>query len=150
VVADEIGKLADGTSNNLKSINELFQLSSEEIGNARTRLEAFTGSLNGLIESIERFGGGMDVIVDLTARDLDLNTEARRSLDSVLAEASNILAATSEQKIALDEIGRSVTVINNTSQEVASGSEDLMNTSKRLAGTAQNLMGLSEAKSPAN
>jgi len=150
VVADEIGKLADGTSNNLKSINELFQLSSEEIGNARTRLEAFTGSLNGLIESIERFGGGMDVIVDLTARDLDLNTEARRSLDSVLAEASNILAATSEQKIALDEIGRSVAVINNTSQEVANGSEDLMNTSKRLAGTAQNLMGLSEAKSPAN
>ncbi len=149
VVADEIGKLADGTSNNLKSINELFQRSSEEIGNARTRLETFTGSLNGLIESIERFGGGMDVIVELTSKDLDLNMEARRSLDKVLEEATSILGATSEQKIALDEIGKSVAVINNTSQEVATGSEELMNTSKRLAGTAQNLMGLSEEKSPA-
>jgi methyl-accepting chemotaxis protein len=149
VVADEIGKLADGTSNNLKSINELFQRSSEEISNARTRLEAFTGSLIGLIESIGRYGDGMDMIVELTSRDLDLNKEARRSLDKVLEEATSILSSTSEQKSALDEIGKSVAVINDTSQEVATGSEDLMKTSKRLAGTAQNLMGLSEAKSPA-
>lgn len=144
VVADEIGKLADETSSNLKSINELFQLSNEEITNARMRLEAFTGSLNGMIGSIEHFGGGLDLIVDLTNRDLALNTEARDSMGKVLAEAEGILNAASEQKKALEEIANSIAVINSTSQEVASGSEELMNTSKKLANTAQNLMSMSD------
>ncbi len=144
VVADEIGKLADGTSSNLKSINELFQRSNEEITNARARLESFTGSLNDMIGSIDRFGASLDLIVELTNRDLSLNSEARGSMVKVLGEAEGILNAASEQKNALEEIAKRVAVINSTSQEVATGSEDLMSTSKKLAGTAQNLMGLSE------
>ncbi len=143
VVADEIGKLADGTSSNLKSINALFERSHGEINNARDRLLAFTESLNDMIGSISRFGGSVDLIVDLTKKDLSLNAAARESLSRVLDEASNILDAANEQKKALDEITKSIAVINSTTQEVAMGSEELMSTSKNLAGTAQDLMGLS-------
>lgn len=144
VVADEIGKLADSTSHNLKSINDLFNLSSREVGNAFGRLDSFTGSLNEMIESIARFGGSMDGIVDLTREDLALNDAARESLAGVLSEASNILNATGEQKSALDEIARSVSVINRTTQEVALGSLELSSTARELAALAQSLMNVSE------
>jgi methyl-accepting chemotaxis protein len=144
VVADEIGKLADSTSHNLKSINDLFSLSSREVGNAFGRLDSFTGSLNEMIASISRFSDSMDVIVNLAREDIALNDAARESLSGVLSEASNILNATGEQKSALDEIARSVSVINRTTQEVALGSLELSSTSRELADLAQSLMDISE------
>ncbi len=144
VVADEIGKLADSTSHNLKSINDLFNLSSIEVRNAFGRLDSFTGSLNEMIASISRFSGSMDVIVNLAREDIALNDTARESLSGVLSEASNILNATGEQKSALDEIARSVSIINRTTQEVALGSLELSSTSRELADLAQGLMSVSE------
>lgn len=147
VVADEIGKLADGTSANLKMINALFLRSSEEITNARTRLQDFTGSMNRTVTSIEQFGQSIDTIIGHIEKDLTLNTAVRKSLERVLTEAAHIHSASTEQKRALDEIGKSVAVINDTSQEVATGSEDLMGTAKKLADTARDLMDLSGGRS---
>ncbi len=145
VVADEIGKLADSTSSNLKSINTLFTLSNQEITNAFERLQGFTGSLSGMIASISSFGGSIDQIVELMREDLKLNETTRGSLAGVLSEANTILSATSEQKFALEEIARSISVINKTTQEVAMGSMELSSTSKELADLAQSLMNMSDA-----
>jgi methyl-accepting chemotaxis protein len=144
VVADEIGKLADNTSNNLKAINSMFNTSNEETKKVYGRLEIFIGSLNEMIEIIGEFSKRIDLVVDLTRRDLELNRTARESLADVLAESANILTATSEQKTALDEIAGSISSINTTTQEIAMGSQELSNTSKDMAGTAQSLMALSE------
>ena len=67
------------------------------------------------------------------------------SLEDVLSEAGNIVNATNEQKTALEEVARSVTVINQTTQEMASGSEELSGNSSEIATMAQNLMSLAEA-----
>ena len=147
VVADEIGKLADSTSSNLKAINSLFNLSNQEIFNAFNRLEVFAGSLNGMIDSISRYGGSIDLIIDLIREDQKLNEQMRDSLSGVLAGASNILNATSEQKSALEEIAKSISVINKTTQEVALGSMELSSNSRGLADLAQRLMAVSDTES---
>mgnify|MGYP001194578664 CR=1 FL=1 len=145
VVADEIGKLADSTSDNLKLINAMFAESNQRIGRAAGQMESFIASLNRMIEFIEEFGSRIDGVVTLARRDLELNQAARRSLEDVLSESGNIVNATNEQKTALEEVARSVTVINQTTQEMASGSEELSGNSSEIATMAQNLMGLSEA-----
>lgn len=146
VVADEIGKLADSTSTNLKQINSLFSISNDEVSKAFNRLEVFTGSLNGMIDSISEFSSSIDLIGDLTKQDLELNDTASRSLENVLGESNNILNATNEQKLALEEVANSISVINKTTQDVAQGSLALSSTSRGLAELAQGLMSMSSAK----
>ncbi len=143
VVADEIGKLADSTSSNLKSINDMFNTSNEEIQKVYGRLQVFITSLNKMIEYIAEFAGRIDVVVELSAQDLSLNRVARKSLGGVSEEAKNILNATSEQKLALEEIVKSLSVINGATQEIALGANNLSSTSKDLAGKAQELKDLS-------
>ncbi len=119
MVADEIGKLADSTSANLKSINDMFNLSNDEINRVYGRLEVFVNSLNKMIEHIAEFSHRIDLVVELTEQDLALNRVARESLGHVTEESNNILNATSEQKLALDEIAKSIAVINGATQEIA-------------------------------
>jgi hypothetical protein len=52
------------------------------------------------------------------------------------------LNATSEQKLALDEIAKSIAVINGATQEIALHARELSSTSKGLADQAQELKGL--------
>jgi methyl-accepting chemotaxis protein len=146
VVADEIGKLADSTSLNLKQINSLFNMSNDEVNKAFNRLEVFAGSLNSMIDSISEFSSSIDLIGDLTKQDLKLNETASMSLEKVLIEANNILNATSEQKLALEEVANSITVINKTTQDVAQGSMGLSATSRELAELAQSLKDISSIK----
>ena len=143
VVADEIGKLGDNTTTNLKSINDMFTRSDEELRNGYQRLAMFVRSMNTMIEHIDEFGTRIDVVVELTEKDLALNKVARESLGGVAEEAAHILNATSEQKAALEEIAKSISVINNATQEIALGAQGLSTTSKGLADKAQELKELS-------
>ncbi len=143
VVADEIGKLAENTSNNLKLINNMFGASKEEINRAYGKLESFISSLNIMIQHIAELSTQVDLVVDYSKQDLELNRAARESLSNVLEESTSILNATNEQQTALEEISKSILSINSTTQEIALGSQELSMTARDLAGTAQSLMGLS-------
>ncbi|MBP7736379.1 MAG: methyl-accepting chemotaxis protein [Spirochaetes bacterium] len=143
VVADEIGKLADSTSSNVKSINTSFSMSNSEISNVYGRLEEFVSSLNSMIDCITDFSNRIDIVVDLTRQDLDLNSTARESLMDVYKEANSILAATNEQKTALLEISKSITIINDTTQDIAMSAHDLSTTSDNLVKTSGVLRNLS-------
>lgn len=139
VVADEIGKLADSTSSNLKSINSMFNLSNDEITKVYGRLEVFVHSLNKMIEHISEFSHRVGLVVELTEKDLALNRVARESLGLVSDESGNILNATSEQKLALEEIAKSIASINSSTQEIAMGARELSDTSKGLSESAREL-----------
>ena len=143
VVADEIGKLADSTSVNAKSINEMFTRSNAEIEKAYGSLEVFINSLNQMIAHITDFSTRVDGVVSLAKQDMELNKKARGSLQEILTEADKILAAVDEQKMAFDEISRSISHINQRAQEIAGGAEELSATSKEIEGSVQVLLQLS-------
>ena len=146
VVADEIGKLADNTSSNVKSINDMFSKSSSGISRAFEQLEIFIESLNMMNEKIALLSEQVDMVVSLSGEDLELNSKTSRALENVLTESENILSATSEQKLALEEVGKSIMVINETTQQIALGSQELTGTSKEIALSAEGLMQLSGKK----
>ncbi len=146
VVADEIGKLAENTSTNVKTINDLFIQSKAEIDRSYQSLEVFTDSLNRMIGNISDFSTRIDDVVDLTEKDLVLNENARKSLESVINDANNILNAVNEQKIAFEEVSKSVAVINSTSQEISADSQTLLDTAKLIVDIAHNLKSLSSER----
>ena len=76
-------------------------------------------------------------------QDIALNDRARESLGDVISEANNILSAIDVQKVAMEEVAKSLGIINESVQKTASGSEELMGTSKEVAQSAQHLMALS-------
>jgi methyl-accepting chemotaxis protein len=143
VVADEIGKLADNTSTNVKSINDLFLGSQAEMNKAYTTMELFIETLNRMISHISSFSGMLDVVEDTTRQDIALKDRARESLGDVISESNNILSAIDVQKVAMEEVSKSLGIINESVQKTASGSEELMGTSKEVAQSAQHLMALS-------
>ncbi|HPB82292.1 MAG TPA: methyl-accepting chemotaxis protein, partial [Spirochaetota bacterium] len=96
------------------------------------------------IEYIAEFSHRVDLVVELTEQDLALNRIARESLGHVSEESDNILNATSEQKLALEEIAKSISVINGATQEIAMGARELSETSKGLSDRARELKGLAE------
>ena len=120
----------------------MFNLSNDEINRVYGRLEVFVNSLNKMIEHIAEFSHRIDLVVELTEQDLALNRVARESLGHVTEESNNILNATNEQKLALDEIAKSIAVINGATQEIALHARELSSTSKGLADQAQELKGL--------
>ncbi len=143
VVAEEIGKLADNTTGNLKTINSLFSGSNQEVQRALQSLNLFMESLNSMIASIAEFGLKIDRVVVLAREDLSLNERARVSLDSVLAESQNILTAADEQKNALEEISKSIQVINTTTQELALSTEDVSRSAGQLSMAVEKLTSIS-------
>jgi methyl-accepting chemotaxis protein len=140
VVASEIGKLADNTSLNLKSINSMFTLSNESMNDVYGRLQVFIDSLNGMISCIADFGARIDIVVELTGQDLELNSTARKSLGSVFVEANNVLNASNEQRAALEEVVKSIAEINSSTQAFAGGSQDLAAASKEISNMTLSLM----------
>lgn len=145
VVADEVGKLADSTSSNLKTINTIFNASNEEINRVYNDLGAFSASLNGMIDYIAEFGRHIDLVVGMSEKDMALNEKTRGSLATVYDGINNIVYTIGEQKTALEEISKSIAVINDTLQEAAASAENLSGMSVEVSSSAQELADLSNA-----
>ena len=143
VVSEEIGKLADSTSSNLKTISGMFTFSNEEIIRVYDRLKVFVDSLRKMIEQIAEFSHRVDIVVDLAEQDLALNKGARDLIRMVAEESSSIVNATGEQRQSFEEIVKNLSYINGASQEIAERARRLSATTEGLADRARELRGLS-------
>jgi methyl-accepting chemotaxis protein len=139
VVSEEIGKLADSTSSNLKTINGMFSYSNEEIIKVYDRLQLFVVSLNRMIDHLAEFSRRIDIVVGLAEQDLKLNKAARDMIILVAGESDSILEATREQRHAFEEIVRNLSFINDTSQEIAERARKLPITTDGIAEKGREL-----------
>ncbi len=62
-----------------------------------------------------------------------------RDAEVVKGRSDEIANATGEQKIAITEIVRSISSINELTQAIASGSEEMSGNSEEMAGMAETL-----------
>ncbi len=145
VVADEIGKLAEGTSFNVKSINDIFTVSSDEAGKASDQLMVLENSLTSMIDYINDFSGKIDQVIALSRKDMELNNTVRDKILLLLEESGRISHAVGEQQEAIDDISKSIVTVNRSSQEIAQGAEELSGTSEEVASSVEILHNLSSA-----
>lgn len=144
VVASEIGKLADETQKNAKVITSLVGSTNNEITETAERLVMVRDAAEDVVNLANKFGKVVDEVAVLAKKDISINKEIQDDGKIVISGAEEVAASMEEQKNAISEIMRSVSVINNSTQALAAGSEELVGTADNVSRSAEKLKGLLE------
>jgi len=139
VVADEISKLADQTATSLKDIDTLIRVNNEEISTGIANVGSTVRVISDIIDGVETISRMMNVIYENMERQLATNETVNSEAGKVQTRASEIRTATEEQKIAAEEIVKSVSYINELSQKNAATSEEMTAGTQELARIAGSL-----------
>jgi methyl-accepting chemotaxis protein len=140
VVADEVSKLADTTASSVKEIGALIKASEEET-------EQGAAIVGDVVEKISRITGGVGEINDMTESlssfmhsQIETNEVINREAGGVKEKSEEIEASIAEQKNAMGEMVRSVNGINELTQSISSGSQEIAGSSKENLDMAKLLM----------
>jgi len=136
VVADEISKLADTTASSVKEIGSL-------IASSETEIVSGISIVNDVVEKISRITHGVgeinSVMEDLSGfmdRHIESSEAINRDVSLVLEKSGEIESAITEQKTAMSDVVQSVNSINELTQRISTGSEDIaLNTKGNLQMT---------------
>jgi len=139
VVADEIGKLAEQTAMSAKDITSHVNTGLREVLKGREHVDATSRALANIIENIRN----TDTLVRKIAESARAQAEAgQKALDDTLKVremAEAISFATSEQMTANREMVNNVNQINQLTQSVAAGAEEIASSSEEISAQAMGL-----------
>ncbi|TGM04602.1 methyl-accepting chemotaxis protein [Leptospira barantonii] len=139
VVADEISKLADKTTNSIKDIEQIIQGNEAEIGIGIQNITDTVKVISGIISGISEINRQMKVVNQFMENQLSKNDQMNLTAKEVKGRSDVIQVAVREQKIAIEEISRTITTINELNQSSAASSEELSSSSIGLAKLAEDL-----------
>ena len=139
VVADEIGKLAEQAGENTKNISEIVKITNASMEKSSQALNEAIAKIENIFEGLRSFGTMVNSIGEMTRRDMEINNGLKDDAEHFLQRANEIMKAMEEQKSAVDEIVKSITVINTTTQSNSASSEELTAASESIAQNAKML-----------
>jgi len=139
VVADEVAKLADKTAASLKDIDSLIRVNNDEIRIGITNVSTAVRVISDIIVGVESISNMMNLIFQNMEKQLITNETVNREAEKVKGRSNEIRTATDEQKVAAEEIVKSISYINELSQMHATTSEEAAANSEVLSGIAAEL-----------
>jgi methyl-accepting chemotaxis protein len=139
VVADEVAKLADKTAASLKDIDSLIRVNNDEIRIGITNVSTAVRVISDIIVGVESISNMMNLIYQNMDKQLVTNETVNREAEKVKGRSNEIRTATDEQKVAAEEIVKSISYINELSQMHATTSEEAAANSEVLSGIAADL-----------
>jgi methyl-accepting chemotaxis protein len=139
VVATEVSKLADKTTESIKDISSLIKLNDKEINHGAEKIEDTVKLIQKMILGVNSF---QDMILNL---ELQTNTQTEIN-DIVNQEAENLQEITklikqsmTDQKLAMEDISKSIYQINELTQQTANELHNLNSKSREISETAESL-----------
>lgn len=139
VVADEIGKLAEQAGENTKSISEIVKTTNASMDKSFQAQNEAILKIEKIFEGLNSFGSVVDRIGELTRQDREINGVIKEDAEHFLKRADDIMKSMEEQKNAVTEIVKSISLINEASQSTAAASEELSASSESIAENAKKL-----------
>jgi methyl-accepting chemotaxis protein len=139
VVADEISKLADQTASSIKGIATHIKENDTEIQHFASNVKDMTGMIKSILEGIGQVDKMAIGVYDTMNDALSTNKTVTDKFVELENKANIILAATEEQRNAMDEMVKNVTEISSVSQATASSSEETASNVEELSGMAETL-----------
>jgi methyl-accepting chemotaxis protein len=139
VVADEISRLADKTASSLKDIDRLIGVNNDEIRTGFGNVNTVVNVIGDIMKGIESISQMMNLIYENMKKQLATNETVNQEAKKVKGRSDEIRTATEEQKIAAEEIVKTITSINELSQNFATSSEETASNAEVLSGIASDL-----------
>ncbi len=140
VVADEIGSLATQTGENAKTISHMVKSTNISMEKSFTALNTAIGNIEKIFKGLESFGSIINNINELTVKDININEIVKSDAELLLERADEIKRSVGEQRTAIEEITKSITLINNAAQNTSTASENLSVSSDVFAKSAGELL----------
>ncbi|MCP4136096.1 MAG: hypothetical protein GY754_34315 [bacterium] len=116
VVADEVSKLADQTALSLKDVDKLIKMNIEEIDKGTSTMDNTVSILSNIINGVNSVSDMVSKINDYMNTQKEINTDVNADAEFVKNRSDEIRSATEEQKVALAEIAKSISSLNEVTQ----------------------------------
>ncbi|MFW5808818.1 MAG: methyl-accepting chemotaxis protein, partial [Spirochaetota bacterium] len=142
VVAEEIGKLAEKTQSITGEITMMVEKTDQRLMDTSRSLESVSETAVNIEKLSVEFGRLFEHVRSLIDQDLAINTDVQHSAGDVQHGAEEVNVSINELKNAIDEIMKSITSINDVTQKLASGSDDISDMAVALLETTSTLRGI--------
>jgi methyl-accepting chemotaxis protein len=139
VVADEISKLADQTSSSIKEISGFIKGNEDEITKGMSTVMESIRIISSIIQGINTIGETITGINTFMQMQVETNSKINKDVDNVKNKSDGIRLAMNEQKIAVEEVSKSINSINENIQSNAAGAEEMNATVENIAKMASEL-----------
>ncbi|MBN2078188.1 MAG: hypothetical protein JW838_04430 [Spirochaetes bacterium] len=116
VVADEISKLADQTASSIKNIDALIRTNEQEIASGNRNVAVAVEHINYIISDIDKIVEKITTISEQMAQQNQANRTVNENAERVKMRSEQITHSMNEQKLAIEEISKTVGSINDLSQ----------------------------------
>lgn len=139
VVADEISKLSDQTSESLKEIYNLIKDTESEIHNGIRIVDETVNVMSQTIHNVSDIADTMHAINESMKIQIEKNSAIQEKSLATRKSADEINYSASEQLIALGEVAKSVTSINEYTQELSNAVVNLLAIVQKVTMQANHL-----------
>ncbi|MBP9042786.1 MAG: hypothetical protein KBG49_04780 [Spirochaetes bacterium] len=141
VVADEISKLADQTQMSIKDINNIIRGNETEISRTLSGVEDTTTKIKYIIDGINSIANVMADIQKFMQERVEESSRVAIDVEKTQEKSEKIRVATTEQKIGIEEIVKSMSAISESTQVNAEGTEEMAKNSDSILEMAEKLKG---------
>lgn len=142
VVADEIGKLADNSVEQSRTIQNIVKEIVDDIEKETDIIIDSSKSVSDINESINVLTDSGEKILELCINQEELTSYIKRNISGILEGASTISISSQEQTSAMSEVQKTVNMLSEVMEKVNSGSEDMIRVAKQLEKRVDVLNGL--------
>jgi len=139
VVADEVNKLADQTTELVKGIRGTITEHTNRISVEISFISDTAGIFNEVREKINETNEVLTGTMDFTGELSSMNTEIREKINRLSEIAGSIYAFSQEQKKTVEELTRTINTINEISQKTLESSEMVRSYSKIIDLSSRSL-----------
>ena len=133
MVADEISKLADQTSDSIKEIDSLVKINTKETAAGMNNVTNTNLTIGRSIEGVNSIMERMRDVFEFMNTQVQISGGVNSEINRLKIISDEIKMATAEQKLAFSEIVKSNEYINELSQSNAAASEQLVSISMNIS-----------------
>lgn len=140
VVAQEVGKLAQKTSDNVKNINALIKNTIATMKKTSQIVENFADTSEDIAKDVTKFGMYVEMVGQLAQEDLRIQGVLKEKTIDISNGMDVVTRAIEEQKTAIDDISSSINNMNEIVQTNAAGAEEIAASSLGLSDITEKLV----------
>lgn len=133
VVADEIGKLADNSVEQAKTIQSIVKEIVSNIENETSMIIESTQSVASINQTAQTMNQSIEDILQLCVAQETMTRDVQNYMINVSERSSNIKNATSEQKNAIYEVMKTVDALTHVTEKINLSSDKLVDISSTLS-----------------